>query len=419
MSVSALDLQLVGRRVLILTSGHLCRNPRVLKEATSLGQAGFDVTVIGVRTHQLSDQIDSRIAAQAPFKLRSLNLLPGQGWESFCARARIRMLRDFTARGLVQTIGSIGPASALLGQARRTKADLTICHNEVAHWLGVQLMKEGRTVAADIEDWHSEDLLPADRHARPLGLLREVERTMVNRCVYATTTSHALAEGLHHRYDGKRPAVITNSFPLQPNPLRASPPESGPVRLFWFSQTLGPGRGLEGFLAAWTRWETPSTLTLLGEDRSGFRAHLLSLIPVERRSNVLFRDPVPPDDLPTLIAEHDIGLALEDPSIPNRDLTITNKILQYLNAGLAILATSTVGQREVLSRAPAAGELFPTGDVDACLAALRKLGRSRTELLERRRASRNLAETVYCWEREEPRLLELVSRALRQAGVKR
>jgi hypothetical protein len=56
--------------------------------------------------------------------------------------------------------------------------------------------------------------------------------------------------------------------------------------------------------------------------------------------------------------------------------------------------------------------------LDACLAALRKLGRNRTELLKRRRASRNLAETVYCWEREEARLLELVSRALRQAGVK-
>ena len=273
-------------------------------------------------------------------------------------------------------------------------------------------------MAADIEDWHSEDLLPADRRARPLGQLREVERTVLNRCVYVTTTSQALAEGLHHRYGGKRPAVITNSFPLQPTPFTNSPDESGPVRLFWFSQTLGPGRGLEGFIAAWTKWETPSTLTFLGEDRSAFRAHLLASIPSGHRSSVIFRDPVAPDVLPALVAEHDIGLALEDPSIPNRDLTITNKILQYLNAGLAILATGTAGQREVLSRAPAAGELFPTGDLDACLAALRKLGRNRTELLKRRRASRNLAETVYCWEREEARLLELVSRALRQAGVK-
>lgn len=36
------------RKILILTSAHLCRNPRVVKEATTLGAAGYDVTVMSV-----------------------------------------------------------------------------------------------------------------------------------------------------------------------------------------------------------------------------------------------------------------------------------------------------------------------------------------------------------------------------------
>ena len=36
------------------------------------------------------------------------------------------------------------------------------------------------------------------------------------------------------------------------------------------------------------------------------------------------------------VARHDIGLALEQPFIVNRDLTITNKILQYMNAVRAL-----------------------------------------------------------------------------------
>ena len=35
-------------KILILTASHLCRNPRVVKEATTLGAAGYEVTVMSV-----------------------------------------------------------------------------------------------------------------------------------------------------------------------------------------------------------------------------------------------------------------------------------------------------------------------------------------------------------------------------------
>jgi len=51
------------------------------------------------------------------------------------------------------------------------------------------------------------------------------------------------------------------------------------------------------------------------------------------------------DDLLSRIAEHDIGFAGEMPHCRSRDLTVTNKILQYLLAGLAVVASGTAGQR--------------------------------------------------------------------------
>lgn len=399
------------RSVTVLTNGHLCRNPRVIKEATALGKAGYNVVVVGVRNHPASDRLDADLLRSAPFRLESLNLLPGGGPSSFLARLEVKFRRSLAARGIRKSIGALGPARALLRAAERRSADLTICHNEIAHLAGVRLLVHGRRVAADIEDWHSEDLLPEDRKHRPIDLLRSVERTLLHRCSHVTTTSEALARALHARYGGRRPEVITNSFPLQPDPLTPETSRVSPARFFWFSQTLGPGRGLESFLRAWGRSESNSEVVLLGEDRGHYAERLRSLVPPGCRSKLSFRALVPPADLPGVIAEHNIGLALEDASIVNRDLTITNKILQYLNAGLAVVATPTAGQREVLSNSPQAGIILDFNDTDAP-ARLRELMSDGAQLKSRRTAARGLAEMRYCWEREEPVLLAAVARSL-------
>jgi glycosyltransferase involved in cell wall biosynthesis len=204
--------------------------------------------------------------------------------------------------------------------------------------------------------------------------------------------------------------VIANAFPLQADPHRGPPGQ--PPTWFWFSQTLGPGRGLEAFLAAWALTAQPSRVVLLGESLPGYARALLDRLPPARRPALTFLPLVAPDELPTVIARHDIGLALEDAAIVNRDLTITNKLLQYLNAGLAILATPTAGQREVLTRAPEAGLIAPLADPAAAAAVLDGLLADRVALGRCQAAARRAAERVYAWEREAPRLIELVRRAL-------
>lgn len=398
------------RRILIITNGQLSRNPRPLKEARTLGAAGFDVTVLHVRNHAAGEQQDALLMREAAFRRVCVDLLPGFGTGAATLAWRRAALAFARRRG--RSIHALGPARAVLARARALPADLTIVHNEVPHWVGLQLLDAGRRVAADIEDWHSEDLLPADRAARPLAVLQENERTLLHRAAYVSTTSHVLAQALHARYGGRSPEVITNSFPLQPAPVRPAPP-AGPVSFFWFSQTLGPGRGLAEFIAGWQRMRQPAQLVLLGEAREDFKQSLLASVGETARSRLVFRPLVSPADLPGVIAGHDVGLALEERAIPSRDLTITNKILQYLNAGLAVVASDTAGQREVLARAPAAGILLPPGaGPETVAAALDDLAGDRAGLQARQLAARRLAEEIYSWEREAPRLIAGVERVL-------
>ena len=400
-------------RILVLTNGPLARNPRVFKEASALGAAGHEVTVLGVRNHRPSVALDAALVDRAAcFRHEQIELLDGP--RAWLLRARIRLAREIASRGPRSSVHTLGPAAALLRAARARPADLVIAHNEIAHWAGLRLLDSGRRVAADIEDWHSEDLLPADRAGRPLALLRRVERDLLHRAACVTTTSEALAEALHARYGGRRPEVLPNSFPLPPLPTPPSASGSPlvPPAFFWFSQTIGPGRGLEEFLAAWSLSTRPSRLVLLGEIRESYAGHLRSLAPAERRDRIQFLPLVPPDELPALIARHQLGLALEQSAIPNRDLTITNKILQYLGAGLAVVATPTAGQREVLARDPATGILESFADPGSAARALDALLADPSALAARRAAARRLAETRYCWEREAPLHVARIARLL-------
>ncbi|MFA6961795.1 MAG: glycosyltransferase [Opitutaceae bacterium] len=395
-------------RILIISNGALCRNPRVVKEANTLGRAGHEVTVLTVRNHAASVPLDEALAKGAPFTHRWIDLLNGpQAW---CRRARSRLAREAGLRFGLSLVDSLGPAHALLRAVRAEPADLVIAHNEIAHWVGTQLIAEGRRVCADIEDWHSEDLLPEDRAGRPLTLIRQVERELLQHAVHTTTTSNALADALHTRYGGQRPHVIGNTFPLQPDP-RIGDPNEPPV-FFWFSQTIGPGRGLEHFFSAWKLTRHPSRVVLLGEHSGDYMNIILSRLPADRRPCVSFLPLVPPAELPSLIARHDIGLALEQSFIVNRNLTITNKILQYLNAGLAVVASDTAGQREVLSHASGAGLVVETHETTRFAIALDGLLSDRASLRHHQQAARLLAEQTYCWEHDAPQLVNLVDRAL-------
>jgi glycosyltransferase involved in cell wall biosynthesis len=96
----------------------------------------------------------------------------------------------------------------------------------------------------------------------------------------------------------------------------------------------------------------------------------------------------------------------------SRDLTVTNKILHYLLAGLAVVASDTSGQREVARQAPDAVFLYPSGDAVVLAARLNALLESPETLERAKAAALRAAEKTFCWERQESRLLEGVSHAL-------
>jgi glycosyltransferase involved in cell wall biosynthesis len=121
---------------------------------------------------------------------------------------------------------------------------------------------------------------------------------------------------------------------------------------------------------------------------------------------------VAPEILLSRIAEHDIGMALEQYEPDSRNLTVTNKILHYLLGGLAVVATDTAGQKEVAEQARRAVQLCPVDAPDEMAYQLRKLIQSDNQLETAQEHALRAAREKFSWEQQVPRLLKSVNAAL-------
>jgi len=439
-----LILAMLATRIVLLTGNPLRSNPRVMKEAGALAAEGYDVTVLGawstasgseslrVGEEQASEfggrrpeaggvEEDMRLAERGGYSF--VPLLPPNTPEG-----KLHRLLQRAARKVMPcSKWAFGLMPAVLERsAMRLRPHLAIAHSEPALFATLALHKRGVKVGVDMEDWFSEDLAPDARRHRPVDLLRKAERDLLRCAVHATCTTEVMAGALARAYECPRPTRIYNVFskPLLPEllVLRDRSPASKSLdgaasrgkavrSIHWFSQTIGPGRGLEDLFAAAETLPDEFEIHLRG-NVGGYALWLDSVVPTALRSKVFVHAPVPNDELPERIAEHDMGFAGEVTNIRSRDLTATNKIFQYLQSGLAVVASDTAGQAEVAAMARGAVVLYPGGEVAAlrsCLAAI--LTSATSWKAAQDKALRISADSLH-WDKEKARLLASIERGL-------
>jgi glycosyltransferase involved in cell wall biosynthesis len=415
------------KKVVIVSGIQIINNPRVVKEANALTEAGFDVTVIGAVFDRQSWERIQLILNQGNWKhIPVVDLSTGKLNQKVLylwARLRFRFWRSVKLYFDIEATGQLGYfPKRLYRLAKQQKADLYIVHLEQALWAGVQLLKDKQRVAADFEDWYSEDCLEADRKLRPGKLMRQCEEQLLRSSSYTTTTSTALSVAIAHAYDCRAPSVVYNSFPIeQPVQTRQvfrdrKNPEVPSI--IWFSQTIGPGRGLEQLVAALEHVSLPFELHIRGTPRTGYCAALVSSLSERTQRRIFFHEQVPQHELLSRLGEHDIGYCGEARLPRNKNLTIANKILEYLRAGLAIVASSTQGHLEVAEKVPQTIHLFELGEPATLVNALEKLMTDVTTLANAKAASNIGLRKHFDWSGFSERLVQLATSAIQQNSEK-
>lgn len=403
------------KRLLILIGGHLATAPRPQKEAAAARDAGFEVIIRGLWWDRCLAQEDLELANSLGAEFAPVvDLRQGGGSRLF--RLKHRLAKEmFRVSGLVSSrlFGLAGPE--MLREAIRLAPDLTMVHSEAGLWVGRRLLAEDYRVGVDFEDWFSEDLPENERKGRPVAALKQLERHLLHHAHLTLATTCAMAEAMARDAGCERvPLVIPNCFPLRDAPQGS---QGGDIRspnavsFYWFSQTIGPGRGLESVAEAVGQlrgpWELHLRGNLRGYDR-WFEAHF----PPAIRHQVHLHPCVSNQDLPRHSASHDVGLALEVPYCRNKEYTASNKIFEYLRCGLAVIASSTQGQIEVMERCPAAGWMVTPDDANALAVVMQRCLDDSETLASAKRSARSAAEEVWAWESHSPKLKEALTSAL-------
>ncbi len=402
----------MSKKVCLISDHHICTNPRLWKEAKSLVAEGYEVSILTLFTSKQQLERDQPIldAIGNPSYKAVLNLIPGEASSvtRFYYRFRRKIALLFKKYFKADSPYLLGYApDKLIQAAKEEKADLYITHIDCAQYVGMRLVQAGKKVGFDIEDWYSKDYLGP---TRPVKLLETIEQFALTNGAYCSVPSKSMAKAIVSYYHvNSSPIVIYNGFPQSESIGTSVSKVNSKPSILWFSQTIGPDRGIETIVEALKEVAIPVVLKLIGDHDDDIVKRYTNLFPYELGHELIISGQIPASKLQEEIAKHDIGLAIENNFPDNKDTTVSNKILQYVQAGIKIIATSTKGQMEVAERFPGLIEVVAPGDAKAtAMAVVHLLGKGDSVHAN----AQSVFREVFSWEAQERKLLSKIKEIL-------
>ncbi len=388
-----------------------------------MADAGYDVSVICTTFIDWAIQHDKsyegrrwRVVARVPFgPLAPKGLRIKQVIRQRVARASLAV---GVASDALREAAWHPATPELTAAALRVKADLYIAHYPAALPAAAKAAAcYGTRYAFDAEDFHLGDLPDLPEHEAERTWLRSIERKYLPGAQYVTAASPGIADAYARAYGITRPTVILNVFPLSHAPASASPRgviEPRPS-LYWFSQTIGPDRGLETAVAAIAQARSAPHLYVRGRPMPGYVERLRFASPSNEAAARIHVLPIAPaEEMERLAAAFDLGLVAETAHSQNRSICLTNKLFSFLLAGVPPMISATPGQLTFARNWHLDDLIYGLNDAAALARRLDELLENPGRLAAMRAHCYALGQKRFNWEKER----ELLIRCVRDVFVR-
>ena len=403
---------------------NMVHDARVRKEARTLAQAGYDVTVLAVHepgktareeTVQGFDivrlsrsilgvsrrEINARVRGQAPVgggASRPTRLPAPRG-----AKARLLSALETAVRLFFYPVRRVLVYLRFVRAGLRTRADVYHAHDLntlLMAWTASRVGK-GRLV------YDSHEIETGRAGLKMRWWAAFLERALIGRADRVICTNQTRAEYTQQRYHLSPPVILRN-LPayVEPEPsplLHQALGLASETKVVLYQGGVQPQRGLEQLLEA-----APSiaggVIVILGSGR--LKPALQAQ--VARRGleqAVRFHDAVPVGELSIWTACAYVGLQILQNTCLNHYSSLSNKLLEYLMAGVPVVASDLPEMRRVIEDT-CAGLLIDASDPAAIADAINRL-LAHKALREDMSAKAKAARERYCWEREEHLLVDM------------
>ncbi len=376
-------------RVLMLVATSLASDTRVLREATTLVEAGHRVHVIGKQVPEGWQPPDgvtaSSVGASSVFRPDGAPSLSTRRLAPPARLARWALLPTHRNQAFARWARGVADDGA------QRSFDVVHAHDYTALDVGDELARRaGVPLVYDSHElWSGR---PRVGRPTPLQARRERAREaeLGSRAAAVITVGDGVAAALREAYGWQHVHVVRNTFPLLPaegSPARAAAlrPPAEPTAAVYAGR-LAPYRELEVIARASRRLDLPVTLvgpadeTWLATFDAG-RAEVHPARPVEQ--------------VDELLAAAGLALVTHSDRWANHRLAMPNKLFHAIRIGVPVVA-SDVGELGALVREHGVGELYPPGDDEGLAAAVRRAVAS----YDRLRAAVRAAAPSLSWQRD-------------------
>ena len=415
-----------ARRVCMFVYNTMVHDARVRKEAKTLTDEGWEVTVLaindpgrtpreetvhgfrivrlsrsilGISRREMRERVRGRATATPSSRASGVK---GAGRRR-SAKARLTALVESVVRLSVYPLRRVLVYFRFVRAALRTKAEVYHAHDLntlLMAWTASRLRR-----ARLVYDTHEVATDRTGLKFRWWGAF--LEGRLIRRADRVICTTQTRADFTQRRY-GIAPPVVLRNLPAYLEPTCSGIAQermglSADTKLVLYQGGMQVQRGLEELLEAATRIEGGVVL-MLGSGRLKpalmERAESLGL-----EGKVYFHDAVPVDELPEWTACAYVGMQLLQDTCFNHHSSLSNKLLEYLMAGVPVVASDLPEMRRVIEDT-GAGVLIDASKPEAIAEAVNRMlveEGSREEMARRAREARGR----YSWEREQQVLTDL------------
>ncbi|MFP3861938.1 glycosyltransferase family 4 protein [Pseudomonas capeferrum] len=402
-------------KVSMIVWNEFLNDARVMKEAQTLQRAGYQVRVFALHTPGVTQQqavLDDgievvRVARSPLWKLRKKNLQPavkagGESQQSAPVKPSLKLL-------VLRAVSRGWTHLALLFKMLEYRA--TVVHSHDVNTLPTAWLAAKLSRARLVYDAH-EISTSREGYKSLRKVVGFVEKQLMPSANGTITTTDARAKYFARAYGVERPLVLQNRPRLIESPpsnrIREELGLVEPWPIVLYQGGLQQGRGLEKLVR--TAQHVPDCyFVLIGGGR--LTQPLTQLAQeLNLQHKVHFIPTVALAELPSYTASADVGVQPIENTCLNHYTTDSNKLFEYVIAGLPVIATDFPEIRKIV-RSNDIGLLVPANNEQA-------LSRTIIQLLEdpalRARFASNARKTAQNlnWESQEKCLVDLYERVL-------
>lgn len=390
----------MSKTICLISANDLIYNPRLLKLGDSLSERGFSVSAVEINYgmgegSQHNNFFEKRHWAVNTVDLSKQTAFSYRIWlvSSFYQKINSLALGVLPNCSFFQESAVIKGFEYLLAATKVVKADWYICNqpsllpiackaaekNSGRVWYDSQEYFRGMTDCRDNRD-----------------ILVQIENAYIHEASLITASSKQVATAINNDHN-------LSVFPLRNAPTlkkrsqmslgKSASLANSPLGIVWHGFNVNlQGRGVSEIISALGKMKEKAVLTLQGFISETSKAEILQKAEeCGVSARIIFRKAASPDNIVESLLHHDVGIAAEPGIDENQRLTSSNKVFEYLMAGLAIVVSDMPGLLEVLQES-GAGLVYSAGKSQELAQQLDKFSRNRV-LLNKCKERANVAAT--------------------------